>query len=146
MNPRISFWWRWLIVSASGVLLFGLSLVLLPAPMQRLFNLLYFSSSRANLSFGPAAVSYIQFVCAVLGSVMIGWSAALLLVLFGAFRRGLREGWNLIAIALVAWFLPDTAFSLLSGFWQNAVLNLAIAVFFAIPLGFTFKHFHSSSC
>jgi len=114
--------------------------------MQRLFNLLYFSSSRVNLSFSPAVVSYIQFICAVLGSVMIGWSVTLLFVLFGTFRRGLREGWNLTAISLAAWFLPDTAFSLLSGFWQNAVLNLAIAVFFAIPLGFTFKHFHSSSC
>jgi hypothetical protein len=145
MNPKFGFWWRWLIVSASGVLLFGLSLVLLPAPMQRLFNLFYFSSSRADLSFGPAAVSYIRFVCAVLGSVMIGWSAALLFVLFGTFRRGLSEGWKLIAVSLAAWFLPDTAFSLLSGFWQNAVLNLAIALLFAIPLGFTFKDFHSSN-
>jgi len=144
MDSRFAFWWRWLVASASGVLLFGLSLVLLPAPMQRLFNLLYFSSSRANLSFGPAAESYIQFVFAVLGSVMIGWSAALLLVLFGIFRRGLRESWRLIAISLVAWFIPDTAISLFYGFWQNALLNLAIAVLFAIPLGFTFKASHSS--
>jgi len=146
MNPGFGFWWRWLIASASGVLLFGLRLVLLPTPMQQLFNLFYFSSSQANLSFGPGAVSYIQFICAVLGSVMIGWSVSLLFVLFGSFRRGLREGWKLIVVSVAAWFLPDTAFSLLSGFWQNAVLNLAIAVLFAIPLGFTFKYFHSSNC
>jgi uncharacterized membrane protein YqaE (UPF0057 family) len=139
-----SFWRRWLVASAFGVLLFGLGLVLLPAATQRLFNLLYFSSSRANLSFGPAEANYIRFVCSVLGAVMVGWAVALIFVIFGSFRRGLREGWNLIAISLIAWFLPDTAVSLAYGFWQNALLNLAIAVLFAIPLGFTFKAFHSA--
>ena len=46
----------------------------------------------------------------------------------------LCEGWNLIATPVVAWFIPDTAFSLWTGFWQNAVLNAVFALLFAIPL------------
>jgi hypothetical protein len=34
----------------------------------------------------------------------------------------------------LAWFIPDTSYSLISGFWQNAVLNLAFAMLFALPL------------
>lgn len=43
-------------------------------------------------------------------------------------------GWNLIALSVAAWFVPDTSYSLLSGFWQNAVLNTVFAGLFAIPL------------
>jgi hypothetical protein len=144
MNPRFAFWWRWLLISAFGILLFGLSLVLFPSPTQRLFNLLYFSSSTGDPSFSSAAVAYIKFVCAVLGAVMIGWSLALVLILFGPFRRGLREGWNMVTISLVAWFIPDTVVSLVSGFWQNALLNLAIAFIFAVPLAATYKTFRTA--
>jgi hypothetical protein len=31
--------------------------------------------------------------------------------------------WLIVSLPLVAWFIPDTAFSLWSGFRQNAVLN-----------------------
>ena len=32
------------------------------------------------------------------------------------------EGWQIIAVSVAAWFIPDTTFSLWSGSWQNAVL------------------------
>lgn len=48
--------------------------------------------------------------------------------------RGSRFGWNVVAGSLLAWFVPDTIFSLWSGFWQNAILNLAFATLFAVPL------------
>lgn len=40
----------------------------------------------------------------------------------------------MFVVSLVAWFIPDTAYSLLSGFWQNAVLNAGFVLLFAIPL------------
>ena len=42
-----------------------------------------------------------------------------------------------MVVSLLAWFVPDTALSLLSGFWQNAALNLVFAVLFALPLAAT---------
>lgn len=143
MNPKFLFWWRWLVVVTLGVLLFGLSLVLLPRPTQQLFNWLFFSSPQGNPAFSEAAVAYITFVCAVLGAVMFGWAVALLYALFGPFRCELREGWNMVTVSLTAWFVPDTAFSLWSGFWQNAVLNIGFAILFAIPLAATYQGFHA---
>jgi hypothetical protein len=37
--------------------------------------------------------------------------------------------------------VPDTAFSLGTGFWQNAVLNAVFVVLFAVPLAATYKAF-----
>ncbi len=142
INNAYLFWWRWLVLAACGVLLFGLSFVVLPDLTQRFFNLLLFSSTQRNPAFSDAAVAYITLAYAVLGAVMFGWAIALLYALFGPFRRGLREGWNAVAVSLAAWFIPDTTFSLRSGFWQNAALNLVFAVLFAIPLVATYKAFH----
>ena len=142
MNYHLLFWWRWLLVVTIGVLVFGISLVVLPGPTQQLFNLLIFSSTQGNPAFDEAAIAYVTFICAVLGSTMFGWAIALLYALFGPFRRGQAEGWRMVAVSLVAWFIPDTAFSLWSGFWQNAVLNVAFAVAFAIPLAATYKAFN----
>ncbi len=50
-----------------------------------------------------------------------------------------------LAGLVTAWFTPDTAFSLWSGFWQNAVLNVAVATLFAVPLAATYRTFHASS-
>jgi hypothetical protein len=40
------------------------------------------------------------------------------------------------------WFVLDTALSLVSGFWPNAVLNVVLAVLFAVPLAATYRVFH----
>ena len=49
----------------------------------------------------------------------------------------------MMAVSLVAWFVPDTTFSLWSGFWQNAVLNLVLGVIFVIPLATTYRVFQT---
>lgn len=144
MHNKSLFWWRWLVAVNLGVLAFGISMVLLPGLTQKLFNLLMFSSSEGNPAFGQAAVAYITFLSAVLGATMFGWGMALLYALLGPFRRGEAEGWRLVAVSLVAWFIPDTAYSLWSGFWQNAVLNLVFAIAFAIPLAATYKTFNNA--
>ena len=141
MAEKFHFWWRWLVVATCGILLFGLGMVLLPESTQKLFNYIYLASPQGTSPFGESAAAYITFVSAVLGAVMFGWSVAFLYVLFGPFRRRQIEGWRLFAVSLVAWFAPDTTFSLWSGFWQNAVLNAIIFILFAIPLAATYKVF-----
>jgi len=141
LSGRTFFWWRWLVAVTVGVMLFGISMVLMPGLIRQVFSLLLYSSSQRISTFAEPAVAYITLMHGVLGAVMFGWSVALLLVLFGSFRRGKREGWRILAISLTAWFVPDTVFSTWSGFWQNAVLNLILAVLFAIPLAATYKAF-----
>ena len=53
----------------------------------------------------------------------------------GPVRRGSKDAWWMFVVSLIAWFIPDTAYSLLSGFWQYALLNLGFALLFAMALG-----------
>lgn len=125
---------NWLAVVTVGVIAFGLLLVIAPGLARQGFSLLVFSSADRISDFGPEAASYIELAQAVMGSVMVGWGVALLLILRGPMQRNLTEGLKIFGISLLAWFIPDTTFSIASGFWQNAILNLVFAVLFLIPL------------
>ena len=128
------FWLNWLAVVTVGVIAFGLLLVIAPGLARQGFSLLVFSSADRISDFGPEAASYIELAQAVMGSVMAGWGMALLLILRGPMQRNLTEGLKFFGISLLVWFIPDTTFSIASGFWQNATLNLVFAVLFLIPL------------
>ncbi|MFZ5879676.1 MAG: hypothetical protein ACOY0R_09915 [Chloroflexota bacterium] len=138
-QSNFNFWQRWLVVVSAGVMLYGISMVLAPDLLRQFLSLLAFGSPQVITSFGAEAADYIALAHAVMGSVMFGWGATMMLVLFSQFRPGNQTGWLTIAVPLAAWFIPDTLYSLWSGFWQNAVLNLAFAILFAIPLAATFR-------
>lgn len=132
-NP-LRFWTNWLSVVTAGVVAFGLILVLAPSFSRQAFSLLvYFSTERVE-GFGQEATRYVSLTHAVLGGVMAGWGAALFYVTRALLSRGSRVAWNLIATSIAVWFVPDTTYSLLSGYWPNAVLNLAFLVLFSVPL------------
>jgi hypothetical protein len=134
-DPRPSrFWINWLLAVASGVIAFGLALVLAPSFARRGFSLLVYASDVRIDGFGPEAVRYIGLAHAVIGAVMVGWGVALFYATTSLLARGDRIGWNLVAGSVAAWFVPDTAYSLISGYWQNALLNVAFAILFALPL------------
>lgn len=137
-QSNFNFWQRWLVVVTAGVMLYGISMVLAPDLLRQFFSLLAYGSPSTINSFGAEAADYIALAHAVMGSVMFGWGATMIFILFYQFRPGNRTGWLTIAVPLAAWFIPDTLFSLWSGFWQNAVLNLVFAILFAIPLAATF--------
>lgn len=127
-------WINWLTVVTVGVIGFGLFLVVAPGLARQGFSLLVFSSTDRISNFGAEAASYIELAHAVMGAVMVGWGTALLLVLRGPMRRNLSEVLKIFSISLLVWFVPDSIFSVASGFWQNAILNLVFAILFAIPL------------
>ena len=134
-----NFWYRWLVAVTIGLMVFGLAMVVAPGLVRRGFSLMIYSSADHIGAFGQGPSDYVELAHAVMGSVMFGWGTALLLVLRGPFRRDVAEGWTILAVSLAAWFVPDTAFSLWSGFWQNAVLNAVFAALFAIPLAATHR-------
>ena len=133
------FWLKWLTVATVALVVFGLALITAPAIARQGFSLLVYSSGDRISEFGPDAVAYIELAHAVMGAVMVGWGVALLLVMRGPMRRNLVEGLRIFAISLLAWFIPDTIFSLASGFWQNAILNLVFAALFAIPIAALYR-------
>jgi len=141
-SPPGPFWVSWLRLATLAVAAFGAVLVVAPGLARQGFSLLAYADRQRIDSFGAQAGAYIALVHAVLGGVMLGWGLALWLVVRGPFARGAREAWTTMAVSVAAWFVPDTLFSLWSGFWQNAVLNLGFAVSFAVPLAATWRSFH----
>lgn len=129
-----SLWINWLLAVTAGVAGFGLLLVIAPALTRQGFSLLVYAAPRRIDTFGEEPVRYISLANAVIGGVMVGWGAALFYITKTLLARGSRTAWNLLALSVGAWFIPDTAYSLLSGYWQNAVLNTVFLVLFAVPL------------
>ena len=116
------------------VVSFGLFLVFAPSLSRQGFAMLvYFDPLRID-SFGPEAVRYITLAHAVIGSTMVGWGVALFLVNERLVWRGAKVSSVIMACSLLSWFVPNTIFSILTGFWQNAILNLSFAMIFAVPL------------
>ncbi len=77
--------------------------------------------------------------------MIFAWGVALLFVVLGPLRRGSREAWLTYTVSVAAWFVADTAFSLWTGFWQNALLNSVFALALAIPLAGTYQPRRTSS-
>jgi len=134
LNRIQLFCWRLLVATTAGLMLFGLVLVVMPGFTLQAFSLMVYASAAHLNTFGPEALAYIRLVHAVLGSLMFGWGAVLMFLALGPVRRGSKEAWWMFVVSLCAWFIADTAYSLLSGFWQNALLNAGFALLFAIAL------------
>jgi len=130
----VDHWRTWLLAASAGVALFGLLLVLSPAAARLGFSVMIYGSTGTIDAFGREQVGYISLVHAVLGGVMVGWGFALFYAVKTFFVKNPGGTWNLVAGSLVAWFVPDTAYSLVSGYWPNALLNGGFAVVFFIPL------------
>ena len=139
-NMPSPFWWKWLIAATILVLAFGLAMVVIPEPISHLFALILSSSQIVN-SLGESARTYHLLFQGVLGATMFGWGMALLVTVLTLFRRGIQEGWTIISISLIAWFIPDTTFSLWSGYWQNGIINIILLALFVIPLAATYRTF-----
>lgn len=125
---------RWLVAVTLGVMVAGFGMILAPGTTLGVFSALNYQAPDVIAQFGQRPLEYITLVHAVLGSVMAGWSTALLIVVMGPFRRREYHGWQILTASVFAWVVPDTLVSLAYGFWQNAMLNVVIALFYAIPL------------
>lgn len=141
MDRRFRFWWWWLVALAAGTVVSGLALVVFPVATGPLASRVFLGSSDKIAGFGSEGVAYSRFVSAILGAVIAGWSAAILYALLVPFKRGDLDAWRLIAVSLAVWFVPDTAYSLISGFWPNAVVNCASLLLFVVPLAATRRYF-----
>ena len=113
--------------------LVSLVLPLAPSVGDRAFTLLIYHRASFPPDFSTEAVGYIRLTNAVLGAVMAGWFMTMFVLLS---RVGLTRGvWSALVVGLAVWFVPDTAYSLASGYWENAVLNGTILATFVPGLG-----------
>ena len=120
------FWVRWLLAGTVLAAAFGLVMVFAPGVTEAGFGLMIFGSPGPPPGMDSAGAAYVRFAYGVLGAVMFGWMLMAALVVNGPFRSKEPWAWKALALSLGAWFVVDTAHSLLSGFWQNAVLNVGV--------------------
>ena len=125
---------QWLLGASALVSIFGLMLVIAPEAARKGFSQLVYANLTAIDTFGAEAARYIALAHAVFGAVMVGWGIAMILITSELIASGSRLGWRLLAFSLSGWYVPDTLYSLASGYWQNAVLNTGFAALFLIPL------------
>ena len=142
-TTNLNFWWRWLVAADIIVIVFGAAQALLPDLIRQGFSLLVFGSASYVDTFPQDAIRYITLTHAVMGSAMIGWGVSMMYTLLTQFRNGEWTGWISPAVALILWFIPDTTISIVTGFWQNAVLNVGFILLFAIPLAATYRTFRA---
>ncbi len=142
-QTNLNFWWRWLVAADIIVIVFGAAQALLPDLIRQGFSLLVFGSASYVDTFPQDAIRYITLTHAVMGSAMIGWGVSMMYTLLTQFRNGEWTGWVSPAVALILWFIPDTTISIVTGFWQNAVLNVGFILLFAIPLAATYRTFRA---
>jgi len=128
------FWWSWLVVLTCGLILFGLSLVLLPRPSQAFCYWLLFGTAVPPPTFGADAVAYVRFVYGILGAVIAAWGVLLFAVVVGPLRRGDPSAWLAVYGSVALWFTVDSTLSIVSGHWANVVPNVAFLVPYAAPL------------
>jgi hypothetical protein len=127
------------IVGVTGLFFVGFG----PATQELFKRLIY--GTAPDPVVGVEALRYVRFVYGVLGAVMFGWALALWFIITGPFRERQRWAWNAVVASMIGWFVVDTTLSLLSGYGENAILNVAFALMFAVPLHLARADFQTAS-
>ena len=125
-------WLVWLQVVLAVLFVYGLVLVVAGSFAQALFTL---------LGFGPPAsiestelTAYLRLPFAVLGAVMAGWAAMMLILVRGPLASGVRWALPALAVPLAVWFMLDTGMSLVLGYPTHALFNVPFALALGVPL------------
>lgn len=81
---------------------------------------------------GPGPLNYepvLRFSLALMGAVTLGWGATVLAVVRGTGEMPGAQSlalWRGITVALLIWYVVDSALSVATGFWRNALSNTVL--------------------
>lgn len=131
------FWTNWLVIWCWGVLAFGvlLSTAAIPAIdglVRYLFSL--FAANPANAANAAAFDQpAVRFGLGLQGALTIGWSLTMFALIDAAKTIG-APAWRALTLSLLAWYAIDSAISVATGFWPNAISNTALMIAYAIPI------------
>jgi hypothetical protein len=129
-----AFWRNWLNAWAWVVIVFGLVLAgggldATDTVAEAAFAIV---GGGAPLEWTP----HLRFSVALMGAVTMGWGVTYLALFMAAHRLGADAApvWRLATIGMVAWFVIDSALSVATGFWMNAVSNTGLAIGYLVPV------------
>jgi len=116
------------------VLVFGAVLALVATPAtDGAARLVFAMISRDPASDTLLAQPAMRFAMGLQGALTIGWS----LTFFGMVRAADLGGapvWRSMTVALAAWFLIDSAISIMTGYPLNAVSNTVLIAAYLVPV------------
>jgi hypothetical protein len=122
------------IVSAAVIGLVALAAAhpALDAPWALLFDAVKWPIDGAQGAFSSEA----RLLNAIGGGMLAGWCVVLYWLVSGPIARGERGARSAYAASVGAWFCLDSLGSILAGWPENIVLNLAFLALFAAPFAF----------
>lgn len=126
-----AFWKSWLNGWCGAVTLFGVVLLTgafeaTAGPLAALYGLL----GPEVPAFDPA----LRFSVALLGAVTIGWGLTLAAAVAAAHIVGAAM-WRRLTVAVVVWYVIDSALSVATGFALNAAPNTLFLLGWLLPMG-----------
>lgn len=124
---------RWLVRSCVVGAALGAGFVLFPGLTQRAFGVMVYGQAGFPPQFGAAELAYIRLAHAVIGALIAGFFTLMAWHARVSLPRA-PDAWRALLCALAVWFVLDTGYSLASGFWPNAVLNLGVLLALAPAL------------
>lgn len=87
---------------------------------------------------GPGPIAYepvLRFSLALMGAVTLGWGATVLAVVRGTAAMPASQTapmWRMITLAILLWYVVDSALSIATGFWLNAVSNTVLIIWYLL--------------
>jgi len=137
------FWYKWLLVMTVIIMAFGFGMAFFnqTALFDSVFNVLVDSSFWGTESPPNGIFQFQSWIYGVLGATMGGWGIVLIYITKNAFFKREKWAWKAVAIALITWYLVDSAISLYFGVIFNAIFNSIIFILVLLPLVMTRKHF-----
>lgn len=136
------FWQRWLFGVGLLIILFGIMMALFSG--TTLFQL--FDSQVNPVFWGTEGLAdnvrrFQQWIYGVLGATVAGWGILLTFIAHYPFKKKEKWSWDCLLVALLVWFLVDTAISLHFRVYFNAIFNTVLLILVVLPLVFTRRHF-----
>lgn len=139
-----NFWQKWLVGVSIYHVVFGILLAFFSQSqsMYVLLNQYFDPIFWPDNQISAGTMQYKNWVSSVLGAVVASWGILIAFIAYYPFKLRERWTWNGIAVAIIFWFVVDTACSLYYRVPINAVINLFTFVLFVLPLFFTHKYFY----
>lgn len=130
------FWRRWLATLSWLIAILGIAFALFN--QTALFDALF--NDHIDPSFWPAgrmqpqAVAFQGWAYGVMGALMAAWGVIMAFVAHYPYARRERWAWRAMALAVLVWFIPDTALAVAFGLTVAWTGNIVLLLLFAVPL------------
>jgi hypothetical protein len=121
-----SFWRNWMQTWCWATLVFGVVLAAAAAPGLEAPTVMFYDFVHWPLDGASSWAENVRFTCGVLGAVMIGWALTIFTLVDVAKRVApdvSRTIWRGMTMAMMVWFVVDSAISVMTDAPVNALSN-----------------------